>query len=384
MSEASKKREAPAPEISPEEKPGISRREFLIGSAAALATALFSGESGAASKIIEKALAPKKEIKGVPKIKFNVFFGFHGTAEDIKDLEEEVRNADIFVAELMGWDVKYAAGIGDLASGKRTPEEVIKERGWDTEKAKKSFFGKIFEIVHKNKKPSILIEPPAGHELTERVLKAFSEFRTVKINFHDDLPAILNLYKSKAKAFAHVQVERESYILDTLYRLKRNLEDGEFDPKLRGKKEIKIAMFFGAQHTGIYQGIRGWGENISMKFPKTPFVPSYMSEMLAGYFSGEEVGDELASRALMENAITPLLYQNVDEAPQDSYSEAIFRKGIVVRFTSEEIKWCFKSARESSEPVAAFYSAIGGKLAEKGIKIPESNAELEAMVRAAQ
>lgn len=379
MPEGSKKNEAPA-EGFPEEKSGISRREFLKWGAA-LAAAIAGADAEAAADIVEKAVGTKTERRGAPKIKFDFLFGYHETAEDAKGLEEKMQEADIFIPEVAFWEVEDAVTINDIVAGRRTPEEIFKEAGLDPQEAANSFEGRRLEIMSKFRKRALLLETPPNHPLRERIQAAMADLRR-PISFDIDFSKIIEDLKKRIENFASVQREREAFILDALYRLKRDLEEGKFhDPKLRGKKEIKIAMFFGAQHTWLHHRIKGWGEDSSMEFRAMPYIFGHRSEMVRRYLFGKEVDYTLAARALLESFIPVLFYSQVDKVPRDNYALAVIMRKVVSKFTFKDIEDCFTAAKESPEPMRSFYSLLEQKFRQKDIKIPKSDEELAELVR---
>lgn len=387
------------------EAEGFSRREILK-MAAGLAAAIFAEKAGAALKIIEKATGIQETEKAAPKIHFEVFFSYHKTAEDIRGFEARLKDADVFIPEGVGRNEEHKAAMEDISSGRRSLEDLVREAlkksaekrknsdgplpsfEYVLENFRRTHGGKVLEALYGSRKLVFILDLPEDHPLTPYQAQTLESLSRIKINPLDDFGKILQDHKRQVKSFADAQKAREAYFLSQLQDLKERLQkDPDEFPELKGKKEIRVLILFGSMHTKIYHHLKLSGEEVTRTFSgkelDAPYVfGSHATDILRQSYFDKEVSDELAARSLFSSFLKLFLYANVSRPPSDSRLAGLLEKSIVNEFSLEEITAIFDGAREAADyPAQTFFTLMRQKLMEKGVNIPESNEELEEMIK---
>ncbi len=406
MKEVLKNKEAPADEVSPKKESGISRREFLIGGGVAALSVFFGKRVEAAAKLLEKKKPSKEAKSGSPKIRFEFFFTHHATAEDLKGFEEKFKEADIFIPETAGWTQEYRIMLDDVSAGRRTVEDVlrgsmekIRQEAKDpnfslppTGDVLKIFLriykGRVLELLYNSKKPVFLLDLPQGHALNKYSDDTHEKVNEIEIDFNKPFEDILGGHKQDVKAFTDAQKAREAYFLSGLTELKEKLEKnpGRF-AALKGKKEIRALIPFGAVHTRLYHHLKRSGEETARTFSGkelgTPYVlGTHTADIIRQSYFDKEVSDELAARSIFSYFIGALIYQNLSRPPADTRLTSLFVRSIVNKFSFEEIKMMFDAVRISvPNSEQALFMLIEQKFVEKGVKIPGSVEELESVIQ---
>src|SRR3989338_9570465 len=78
-------------------------------------------------KLIEEAETEVSKNRKIPPVRFEIFYGAHGSESDSKGLEELFKDTDLFIVEQSGWDEQSLAQFRDLALKRLTPEGYLTE-----------------------------------------------------------------------------------------------------------------------------------------------------------------------------------------------------------------------------------------------------------------
>jgi hypothetical protein len=313
------------------------------------------------------ALFHGEEINGekLPPIQIKFYSGPHGTALDAEGIKERLEEADIYIPEFDGWTEEKLEHILNVSSGKQKPSD---------EKPKNPLLG--FEWVrdqnlYNTKKPVMIIDVPAEQmtawigEASHGSNKSFDQCRTF-----DEAKDLID------RRFAEVAEvggkKREKYLLEQLVpKLKEMIKK---QPELKQKKEIHILMTLGSAHSAIYYTLKELGGKSVLREFRYDFVgQSFQNELAERHLFGQEINEDLKERALMEMLIS----QYWQKALKVSYNmEKLlgFRKYIAEMFSMVDIREIFNVWNDDREN---FYSIFERRLAEKGLKMPETEKELD-------
>jgi len=227
----------------------------------------------------------------LPKLHFDFFFASHVTEEDAKGLEERFKETDIFIPEMTEWTKKNLEEFQAVSDGKITPEEL--------KNSKKGISGsRMFELkmVYKSKKPIIFVDITRG----QKKGLGKPEF---KLDF--DKPSSFEEKFSKFKEFlkkdSDFSKKREDIIISNL--LPNIREVIRQRPDLVNKKDLKVLLRLGSNHTTVFHKLAESGEKVSRKFSKLPHIYSYFSACKRALIMNKPINDDDMAHALLEELI---------------------------------------------------------------------------------
>lgn len=313
----------------------------------------------------EKALSPE----GGPRIKIEIFYSAHETQEDLRGLKDFFQSADIYVPEFFGWDEKIRSMSGDeiyqkVSRGTMTFDEAGSLSNYLTPAILNDL-----RMIAGSKKHIVFADIGKQNPLFERFI-SFLESEDGSTEFLlGNFDQALQKKKKIIQEFAELQEEREVSIITRLKEeIKKIIKE---DSDLSGKEEIKVLLRMGAYHTDIFHILRKeiGHDAITRRFSTLPSVYSYGNEGMKRYLIRKTVDDEFLARACVEEMIFPRMRQ----ITQDSEKTIQGVRKIVSRLSLAQIK-------KISESRPHFPAGVLSEIERLGIHIPQSEAELDAML----
>jgi len=284
----------------------------------------------------------KKEIEvGLPKIKIDIFYSPHGSAEDIDGLEDQLKKADIFIPETFGWSPEYLNALRKLSDGKVTPEMALQDWG-DDNPFYYSRDEKFFKIIYKSKKPITFIDIPDNHSLVRRE----NENKIPNIHFGSNFGQVLDSVRGYIEKAATMHEERETYMLKQLQPQIQELL--KTHPELRERQEINILLSVGGAHTSLDRYLKE-DYQTTREFSKIPMIFPYRDEALRRHMFKKPVDDELVARIATERTLSKAHRNIIDTLTNDSPKKAIAIRRLISRFSFDELKKMFESAHDLNE-----------------------------------
>lgn len=356
---------------------GLARRDFLKGTLALALGASIPAKAKEAAAFLESEANENKE---GPKIEIEIFYGAHATGKDIEGLAEKIKGCDVFIPEMFGENPKTVDLFQRFSEGTASPHEYFKKGGTDLEEIKKGFkpfWAALAMDIYNTHKLVVISDVPVGHLLHGR-LKHLSEF---EFDLSMPFEKLVSLRRRWGYEFANLQKEREQLMLRRIMHLKKELAQGAI-PRLRGKDRIKILVFLGAAHTGVYHELKRRGENVSRQFSRMPFIMGGMDENTTRHFLfGKKVSDELVARGLLGTILWATLSENYFPAiTADTHLKIMFIRKISDAFSFEEIKTIFDRIHEEKMISGETMLTIGKMMNQKGLTMPESEETMKKAV----
>ncbi len=310
-----------------------------------------------------------EKLEEEPKISYHILYGCHITPEDFEKFHELFKDADIYIPELEGHDLRTRNLLNMLSYGKCRPQEVA-SRTWVK---KDSLKYKTYETIYDSKKPILFVDVPFAHEL-------------IKISDKIDELGGESLKSFKAGEFKSALKKMEKYVIDDAnYELKREamMKEGLNEklkhfvkecPELKNKNEIKALLTLGAAHTHLYRELKKENISASRDFTKQPFIFDHISEALRGImFSKNKKPDKVILARGMVDAFTWRYFINEKTTSDTSKAMKASRK-ISSKLNLKDVKKI--SERMGKNPK----ENIAQALYSQGIKIPESEEEMDKML----
>ena len=152
------------PAVEDEKSPGLSRREFLRGGTALAGILLLGGKAEAAKGVLSRFETGKEKTPKGPKIKFDVFYYTHATAEDTKPLKKKIKTCDIYVPEAPGWSSDSLLQLEKVSQGKMTPESFLRSAGLSP-KNDSFYMSRLEELkgLYNSRKKIAMVDIPSNH-----------------------------------------------------------------------------------------------------------------------------------------------------------------------------------------------------------------------------
>ena len=269
----------------------------------------------------------------------NIFYSPHRSAEDMNGLADQFQKCDIYFPETFGWSPEYLNALRKLSDGQITPKMALQDWG-DEDPYHYSRDEDFFKIIYKSKKPIAFLDIPQGHLLVDRE----KENKVPKINFGSNFGQVLDSVREYIKKAADIHKERETYIVKQLQPQIRELLKA--NPKLRKKQEVNVLISIGIAHTSLYRNLKEEHETTA-KFGKKPMAFRYTEEALSKNMSNYFLGDDIVARIATEWTLSKAhkkLFRT-----SDSLNDAISMRRLISRFSFDEIRNMFESAKDFNE-----------------------------------
>jgi hypothetical protein len=298
---------------------------------------------------------------GEPRMSFEIFYCSHGNGDSLRKLKGPFEKCDIYIPEAVGWTDITLNNLETVASG------IIPTESLQSFRAEQNFLYQEYIIIHNSHKPVVIVDIPAEHPLIEKYIKLMSGFEAIfnKETFEETLGAIANHYTEGAG----IQREREKYMLSQLRP--KVLEAASISPQLKDKKEIKVLMLLGNSHEWIFDEMTSEGYLVNKIF-SSESQDIFQIEAFKKIASGERISQDLASKIFLEHEAELAFSSYMRGITDSSEDKLFFYKIIASQFTFDEAREIFNGIKKG-EYVKSIFER---KLKEKGIKLPQSPAQL--------
>lgn len=308
----------------------------------------------------------------MPNFSFEVFYGAHGSAIDLRNVRGSFENADIFVPEILGWTPAHLLYFNAVSQGRITPQDAVNVFASGTAHYVMAADAVLeeFEMIYKSGKPIIFADVPVGHPLENRFLQLMTSGFKIDRNFDQTLQNV----KGHLQAFATLDVERENY---TLSHLQRTVEQAaKATPALRRNvrknRKVKALLFLGGSHTRVLHQLRDTGFDVRATYSYHPFPYAFSQETVRRYVYGKEVSDEQAAKSYVDLMVLQPWLQTIT---RDFSKIAQYIRRALSGFTLEEIRMLFEESKQGNS------EAFAHLLIEKGVVIPQTEQELNVFLQ---
>lgn len=335
-------------------------------------------------KQFHKELPTETEKKKEPKISYEILHSAHETATDFKKLAQAFSEADVYVPECVDWTPEISADFNALSQGKKTPEELMNK--YDL--PENSAWVRELEIIYQSQKPILFPDLGKGHELDALNEKAstffdwsFKKFK--QGNFSEALKTMRDFVQTAAEYWE----KREGIIEDNL---KIQLNDLVRNKELKNKKEIKVLLSLGASHTSVFHSLKEKEPLTKRQFPDLPFVFLSQDEAVRRARFSKEIKDELLAKIFVENPLCNYFCS----ITEDSSKALKITRQLSAKISFEEIKNLSENWHKDQLADRGVHALLEGLgltrelspvlrkfFQNKGIKIPESEKEIDKMLK---
>jgi len=303
-----------------------------------------------------------------PKIDIDIFYSAHDTAFDMGGLEKQFEEADIYIPELFGWRKEDLDTFKKLSNGNFFVLELVE--ALRDKNLISSAQLREYKIIYNSHKPIAIIDVPRNHTHLDK--KVRTKRHQLLIHGEDNFSDILSRMKVMIKNESRAEKDREKYMISRFKQaIKEVLEEY---PVFKEKNKIKVLLSLGEFHTFVYHALKREGENVSRDFNTTmPLVFSLWAEGVRKFHFGKEAANESVAKIFLGFVFYAQLDRSVRDLTQDSDKVARFERKIISQFSFEEAKEIFEKLKQGESAWQLFET----KFAEKGIKIPSSEKELD-------
>lgn len=325
-------------------------------------------------------MPPEKEPKTIekqekgPRTSFRFLFVSHNTEEDAMKLEPRLKGADIFAVEMIGLDEEDRKNFAKLLEGEINADGVV-----DVIKNKRGrfvgefFFRYLINMLGEYKKPLILADIPAEDAENQNKYKFLQPWTEADALFQNgQLDKSLKKLEEAARILAEESVKkREKFIIPNFKKQLKNLI--ESNPDLRGKKEIKVTLIFGAGHTTLFQEFRKEfpDTQITREFENMPFIFSSFDEIVRRFVFGKKIDKDMLARSLIESKIFQIISEEI--GTKDTQRTETFSRKLASRLS-------YSSARRISQNLGTGMS-FRQALVEEGVLIPANRERYEQILK---
>lgn len=328
----------------------------------------------------------KEKRQGVPKMEIDIFFSPHATVKDLEGFKERFAHCDIFIPEALEWNMPYLEFCKNISFGNGGLKELTKRREEELGIKFSPRRIKELEIIYNSHKPITIIDLPDSYP----DIQSFRE-DAYGPPFTGSFSEVLHYTGDFMRTWADHNLEREKYWLSQFKpTILQSLQEY---PWLKKKERIKILLMLGQIHTTFYHALKNREESVTRSFRNIPATYSFSGETLRRYMFGKKITNELVAKAFLET----ILFGNPLEASmqvveEDSDKLDRLQRKIISQFSFEDAKEIFErfkqkilelgrsgaNREELIRPIFLYISMwFHNKLKEKGIKIPQSEKELD-------
>lgn len=129
----------------------------------------------------------------------------------------------------------------------------------------------------------------------------------------------------------------------------------------------------GSFHTALYQELQKRGWDVTRTFSQSPYIYDYQTEVFRRHHFGKNIDDLVLARAMFEGVLPTSHLPETMRSRSDI--RAKYYRYVVSHYTLEEIKQIFELKRQGDP------SAINRSMKQKGIKIPQTEEELDRLLK---
>ncbi|MFA5830836.1 MAG: hypothetical protein WC878_03340 [Candidatus Paceibacterota bacterium] len=314
-------------------------------------TALFRGEEWNGEKL--------------PPVYLKYFSASHETAEDAKDMEREMKEADIFMPEIYGWDSEILAKLRMVSDGK---ENIPGKNTTDFSKILRGYF---FDT----KKQIVIIDVPEEEVLDHPDIYPEYEFDTEEMMRSSYEQAAELLFQDTVLNAEIDLFHRESHM--AAHFAEKIKEAVSMNPDLRKKTSIKVLMILGVYHSAIYHEMKKLGGNhVSRNFSRDLSF-GYAGEIARRFAFGKETSKEMKEEALCELLFENGLYYYLEDVCQNTTKNLLFSRYLASLFSLDEKRALFEQWKTYHKD---FEDIVLSVLRRKNIVLPQNEEEMDVML----
>ncbi len=322
------------------------------------------------------SVAPKEREKKMPNVSLRVHFTAHATEEDIKGLEQEFADCDVFVPEWGGWSRSRGDRelLNDLTKGYLTPAYALRKIGIDSSSQMYGFWLRELEMMHDSQKPVTFVDIEETTSIAQEQRKSTRLRGNIKQQVGKNSSHLLSLTEEYEDAKTNELVKREENMAREVEpEIEKILEEY---PHLKNKKDVKVLLMLGGMHTWVHHALDKEFQNVSRSFNAISFVMDYEAEAIRRRRFGKEVAQDLTAKVLLQLCTENFLFFSLNPVTRNSQKIMQYQRRILSKFSFDETKLLFEKAQGGEKLEALFVE----RLREKDILLPQSEAELDAFL----
>src|SRR3989344_4208027 len=281
---------------------------------------------------------PKETEQLWPKISIHILYAPHATERDVEPIREKFIVADIYIPEAEGWTNDQLQAFRMVSEGEITPAQLFQSQG--LRRVDAQHFYASLEMVRNSHKPIIFIDVPREHKNVE--------------------------------AFFKWEKEREDYMRSMLpIKIKEILNEY---PDIKRRDSLNILVALGSQHTRLYSKLKQEGYDVNKEE-----IPSYgfFDKGMKAYMFGGDIDDELAAKIFLEEEFATAYKKDINGLTDNVINRLHLKQKIISQFSFTEAEEIFGAIQEGKN----LRVILDLKLKEKGIKFPQSPAQLFHFLR---
>jgi len=308
---------------------------------------------------------PKETEQLWPKISIHILYAPHATERDVEPIREKFIVADIYIPEAEGWTNDQLQAFRMVSEGEITPAQLFQSQG--LRRVDAQHFYASLEMVRNSHKPIIFIDVPREHKNVEAFFKWEKESIRVHGSFDDQLQRVKDWVKEKAE----MEKEREDYMRSMLpIKIKEILNEY---PDIKRRDSLNILVALGSQHTRLYSKLKQEGYDVNKEE-----IPSYgfFDKGMKAYMFGGDIDDELAAKIFLEEEFATAYKKDINGLTDNVINRLHLKQKIISQFSFTEAREIFEEIRGRGTTRDIFSK----KLKEKGIRFPQSPAQLKAFI----
>lgn len=317
-----------------------------------------------------KRSAPEK-VPHHPNVRYEIYYSPHGNLGDFQDLFKRIGSADIYVPEVFGWSREYLGIYEDVSAGRKTPEQAIREKQVDDAEMNPLLLGEL-QALHSSNKPIVFIDLPEDEIPLgkNRIALAAQSFDGLLNNVQHYLEEESKLNHRREKHMAEQLRVKVGEVLDS-------------HPKLKAKNDVSVLVSLGSVHTDLYHQLKKDGERVEREFNVIPPAYSFSDEGIRRYMWRKPVDRELAARILLETVFGNVFQSALEKVSRDNTKIDLFKRMIASHFNIDEIGDIFHllTYTDWNYFKGSFESYMNYQMENKGLKLPQSEQELDEMIK---
>lgn len=289
------------------------------------------------------------------KIHFHFAFTPHGSWEEQEPFAERIKDADVLVPELMGWqkaDQQILQYVSDGTFSPEKAEEVYREyfrlQGHQPKPEDWIKIRGLVQAVAGTKKLIFYADLPSSDTTEALIHEALHTDQGHDLLKQGNLKDAIAAQRTYLQKFAAGQKMREQHIVEQLtVQLPKFLQaDGRF----RSKAEVRTLVSLGTAHSGITKKMPTGRQEISRSFPGSFHLFPIMEAAARAMDHGKDVPDEEIARVLIAPFITARI--RIPEQPhtlRDTIGSLIAR-----RLSLQDIRELTDQAAAMQKPPTEF------------------------------
>lgn len=308
-----------------------------------------------------------------PAIIVEFFLTPHYFKEDIAEIDEPFKQADVFISENVGWREENVTALNLLAKGELDLNDFPQPQNKRVDAGTR-----LRELIANSNKPILMVDLPDKNPIL------YFNRRLRKDNIEIDrafyggrFEEAINKLRISIEVSAAVNRERELMVSRQIKALLPKLKQ-KF-PELKDKKELRILVFLGSNHSGV-------ADLLAAAAPKLKIIKNF-----GGYTGNDSLGGEIekkiksgaehpalddltCARIIIAGDIAFLTTKNI----KDHRKCAMVGRFFAERLSLEQIRKISEQVGEvlPSEQV----SQLTRSLAEVGVVIPKNIEESEKIL----